>query len=156
MKTILAALVLILPAMTTQAENLQKFPHVEGAPYYYFLCNATDWNLNDASRLSCDDAQCISYYLDYEVKENWMVSSHDSCLLLKTARLDQWAESSETIGAYVERPDEPAQIGFMKVPAVARFYGHDHIKVQYPSAGRYRIWVTRARAAFSIQALPEQ
>ncbi len=156
MKNIIASLAFFVISVASQAQTLQKFPHVEGAPYYYFLCSATGWNVNEASRLSCDDAQCISYFLDYDVKENWMVSDKDSCLLLKTTQLDQWDGSSEIIGAYVERPDEPAQIGFMKVPAVARFFGHDSIHVQYPSLGRYRIWVTRARAAFSIQALPEE
>jgi hypothetical protein len=155
MKRFIAALILLL-ASATEAQSLQKFPHVEGAPYFYFLCNATSWGLNAQSRLSCDDAQCISYFLDYDVKENWMVSDQDSCVLLRTTELDQWTGNSETVGAYVERPDEPAQIGFMQVPAVARFYGQDSIRVKYPSTGRYRIWVTRARAAFSIQALPEE
>lgn len=152
----MTTLAFVLMTAAAQGQTLQKFPHVEGAPYYYFLCNATDWKLSHASRLSCDDAQCISYFLDYNVNDNWMVSDKDSCLLLKTTQLDQWDGTSEILGAYVERPDEPDQIGFMKVPAVARFFGHDSIHVQYPSLGRFRIWVTRARAAFSIQALPEE
>ncbi|HET9239057.1 MAG TPA: hypothetical protein VFO10_17495 [Oligoflexus sp.] len=155
MKRFFTALALFF-ASGAQSQSLQTFPHVEGAPYFYFLCNATSWSLNEESRLSCDDAQCISYFLDYDVKENWMVSEHDRCMLLRTTELDQWNGSSEVLGAYVERPDEPAKINFMQVPAVARFFGHDAIQVKYPGTGRYRIWVTRARAAFSVQALPTE
>ena len=38
----------------------------------------------------------------------------------------------------------------MDVPAVARFYGSGSIAVKYPALGTYRIWVSRARGAFSI------
>jgi hypothetical protein len=155
MKRLLTVFALFF-ASAVQSQSLETFPHMEGAPYFYFLCNATSWSLNEQSRLSCDDAQCISYFLDYDVKENWMVSDQDSCMLLKTTELDQWSGSSEIIGAYVERPDEPAKLNFMQVPAVARFFGHDSIQVKYPVTGRYRIWVTRARAAFSVQALPAE
>ena len=155
MQRLLTALAFFL-ATAAHSESLQTFPHVAGAPYFYFLCNATSWDLNQQSRLSCDDAQCISYVLDYDVKENWMAFDHDSCMLLKTTELDQWNGSSEIIGAYVERPDEPAKLNFMQVPAVARFLGHDSIQVKYPNTGRYRIWLTRARAAFSVQALPAE
>lgn len=155
MKHVFTALAFLF-ASAAQSQSLPTFPHVEGAPYFYFLCNATSWNLNEASRLSCDDPQCISYFLDYDVKEDWMVTAQDSCMLLKTTELDQWNGSSEVIGAYVERPDEPAKLNFMQVPAVARFLGHDSIQVKYPGTGRYRIWVTRARAAFSVQALPAE
>jgi hypothetical protein len=155
MKRIATAFALLLTT-AAQSQSLQTFPHVAGAPYFYFLCNATSWNLNDLSRLACDDAQCISYVLDYDVKENWMVSDQDSCMLLQTSERDQWNGFSEILGAYVERPDAPATVNFMQVPAVARFLGHESIQVKYPSTGRYRIWVTRARAAFSVQALPAE
>lgn len=150
MKSFFAGLLLVF-SFQASAQQLPVFPHVEGAPYYYFLCNATAWSLNEQTQLQCDDAQCISQYLDYEVSETWMVSDRDTCKLLKTSQIGQWDGSSVVIGAYVDGVSDEARQGPMQVPGVARFFGNEEIRVQYPALGRYRIWLTRARAAFSIR-----
>ncbi len=152
MKSLLASFLLVF-SVSAIAQQLPVFPHAEGAPYYYFLCNATGWSLNEQTQLQCDDAQCISQYLDYEVKETWMVRDRDSCKLLKTAQLGQWGGDSQVIGAYVDGVSDEARQGPMQVPGVARLFGRDEIRIQYPTVGHYRIWLTRARSAFSIQPL---
>lgn len=126
------------------------------APYFYFLCNATSWQLNEDSRLVCDDPLCISYVLDFSVDESWMVEQGDHCKLLRTDTSDTWDETSEVVGAYVERPNERPQINHLQVPAVARFFGTGSILTQYPELGCYRIWVSRARSAFSIRPIDSE
>jgi len=133
-----------IAAETGKAADLQM------TDFYYFTCNATGWALDDQTRLSCLDSFCIDLALEFEVTEPWMVTEHDTCSLVKTNAYNNWGTSSVRYGSYVEGPSSPARVDQMDVPAVARFYGSGSIAVKYPALGTYRIWVSRARGAFSI------
>ncbi len=117
-------------------------------PYFYLTCNATGWDLSDKNRLECVDSMCIDYALEYDVNEPWLVSGGDSCALVRTNEKNSWGTEHTRYGSFVEGP--APIIGQLEVPSLARLYGDSQFTVKYPTAGRYRVWVTRARAAFTI------
>ncbi len=154
MKTrIAAAAILLLGTFATQPGQANP-PTM--SDYYYFTCNATGWALNDQTRLQCLDPYCIDLALEYEVTEEWMVTGHDTCNLIRTDAYNGWGTRSESIGAYVEVPDREPVRNEMEAPSTARFYGSGPITVKYPRLGKYRIWLTRARAAFTITPVAEE
>ncbi len=137
----------------SSVEPTPEFAHPTGVSYYYFLCTSTSWALNESSRLRCEDSQCISMYVDYTVNADWMLKEGDSCKILKTQELDNWNGQSEVIGAYVEYPNAEPSTSMMTVPSVARLFGSKEFRVQYPTYGTFRMWLTRARSAFTIRGI---
>jgi hypothetical protein len=113
------------------AESASALVNVD--EFLYLRCNATTWDLNASSRLK-STSDPYSFDLTLTVKDAWMVSGGDSCVLTKTNALDGWGSSNESYGT---------RFGVaVTVPGGAPLQsGSGSFQVKYPALGKYRATV---------------
>lgn len=143
----------ISPQLSTSKDSQTNV--IEDVGYYYFLCEATSRELNDASRLSCEDSQCIYLSLTYQLTNRHVLEKGDSCQILWTPLRDNRSPDAMTMGTYAFRGNAPDELNILRVPDNAMLSGSGDVRVEYPALGTYKFWLTRARQAVSISAIPE-
>lgn len=165
MKRVLNTLAVVSWPLFTSLACSQIEPHLSGSKeaqsssrenvgYYYFLCDATSRDLNDASRLVCEEDQCIYLSLIYQVSDQGILEKGDSCQILWTATRDSRSPDAEVLGTYAFRGDGADEINILRVPDNAMLSGSGDVRVEYPALGSYKFWLTRARYAVAISAVP--
>jgi len=98
--------------------------------FLYFRCNATGWDVNDATRVTDPDDDGL-FTIEYDVTEEWMVTGGDQCVLTVTDEPNSWGSVSSTYGAAT--PD-------VKVPGTEWDIGavnSNQAMIQYPALGTY-------------------
>ena len=128
LKTMVFAAILAIPILfSSQAiADEELFP--------YLRCNATGWDVNDATKLVPTDDPDI-YVLEYSVTEEWMVSGFDQCILTITNSPDGWGTFQQFIGTASTVPiDVP---GTWALDETSGTYA----QVSYPELGDYHATV---------------
>ena len=116
--------------------------------HLYLLCNATSWDVNDRSRLVETAPSSGLFTLGYEVTQDWMVSSPDSCSIVETNQKYGWGTQQQRYAfragqaTLVVVPDARAL-----TPAQSSFF-----QVRYPSKGRFVATVNWHNGTFLIGA----
>ena len=101
--------------------------------HLYLLCSATSWDTNDRSRLVETAPGSGLFTLNYEITQDWMVSSPDSCSIVETNQKNGWGSQQQRYAfragqsALVIVPDARAL-----TPAQSSFF-----QVRYPAKGRF-------------------
>jgi photosystem II stability/assembly factor-like uncharacterized protein len=119
--------------------------------YIYFRCNASGWEANFATRMR-ETVEPGVVALEFDVNAPWMTTSGDDCEITQTDMLDGWGTQTKyyafgTTGYVFQVP------GTQQSSLVA---GIDpHIKVRYPSLGRYRALFNRTTLKLTIDSCSE-
>jgi len=112
--------------------------------FLYFRCNATGWDVNDATRVTDPDDDGL-FTIEYDVTQEWMVTGGDQCALTLTDQYNGWGSVSSTYGAAT--PD-------VKVPPTTWDLGavnSNQAMIQYPELGRYRATVNWSEGTVMIE-----
>lgn len=112
--------------------------------FLYLRCNATGWGVDAATRLE-PTADPYLFSLEFEVKEGWMLSGGDQCIVTKTNAKDGWGTAQAFYGA----PDASA----ITVPGgwPLRSQSAQYASVRYPELGRYRATVNWRDGAVIVE-----
>lgn len=107
---------------------------VAGQEFPYLRCNATGWDVNEATKLVPTDDPDI-YVLEYTVTQEWMVSGFDQCILTITNSASGWGTYQQFIGT--------ASSATINVPGTWSLDEGSQIyaAVSYPALGDYRATV---------------
>lgn len=130
---------------------VKEFPTPEGVAYYYFTCDSTARELSEATRLKCEDAQCISLSRTYAVSEDLVAAGYDTCSIIRTTTLGSLSADATIMGTFAFRRDAPPELNHLHAPDTAMLSGESDVKVSYKQAGLYKFWLTRARHAVAVE-----
>ncbi|HVR20097.1 MAG TPA: hypothetical protein VMS65_10385, partial [Polyangiaceae bacterium] len=101
--------------------------------HLYLLCNATSWDANASSRLIQTSPSSGLFTLNYQVTQDWMVNSADSCSIVETNQVNGWGTQQQRYAFragqsnFVVVPDARAL-----TPAQSSFF-----QVRYPAKGPF-------------------
>jgi hypothetical protein len=109
----------------------------------YFRCNATGWDVNDATRVK-PTADPYVFSLVYDVTQPWMVSNGDSCVLTQTNQLNGWGTAQAYFGAVHGAVNAPG--GDLLSSSSSQ------IAIRYPALGRYKVTVNWMQGSFMVEA----
>jgi hypothetical protein len=118
--------------------------------HLYLLCNATSWDANASSRLVQTAPGSGLFTLNYQVTQDWMVSSSDSCSIVETNQLNGWGTEQQRYAfragqsTFVTVPDARAL-----TPAQSSFF-----QAKYPAKGAFTATVNWHNGTFLIGATP--
>jgi len=116
--------------------------------FLYFRCNATGWDVNDATRVTDPDDDGL-FTIEYDVTQDWMVTGGDQCALTLTNQYNGWGSVNSTYGAAT--PD-------VKVPPTTWNIGavnSNQAMIRYPELGRYRATVDWLAGTVSIEQVSD-
>ena len=116
--------------------------------HLYLLCNATSWDANASSRLIQTAPGSGLFTLNYQVTQDWMVNSSDSCSIVETNQVNGWGTQQQR---YAFRA---GQSTFVTVPD-ARALTPSHssfFQVKYPAKGPFTATVNWHNGTFLIGA----
>jgi hypothetical protein len=118
--------------------------------HLYLLCSATSWDANASSRLVQTAPGSGLFTLNYQVTQDWMVNSSDSCSIVETNQLNGWGTQQQRYAfragqsTFVTVPDARAL-----TPAQSSFF-----QVKYPAKGPFTATVNWHNGTFLIGATP--
>src|SRR5262245_11315532 len=118
--------------------------------HLYLLCNATSWDATASSRLVQTSPSSGLFTLNYQVTQDWMVNSSDSCSIVETNQLNGWGTTQQRYAfragqsTFVTVPDARAL-----TPAQSSFF-----QVKYPAKGAFTATVNWHNGTFLIGATP--
>lgn len=127
---------------TTQAGLTSPF-------FLYFRCNATGWGVDDHTRMT--ETSLGFFEITYAVRETWMVSDADTCIVTQTNQLNGWGTMQAFFG--------PARTKLIVVPGgdflnQQQNGGDAHFKVKYPSLGNFHAIANFLQGQVFISAAP--
>lgn len=145
----LLAVVALAPGLggCAQDANEEQSEVVETAlvgqdTFLYLRCSSTSWELTDASRLSAT-ADPYLFEVAYDVKQSWMVTGGDSCVLTETNALNAWGTKQSNYGSRFSQ--------VVIVPGGAPLQGDSgNFTVRYPQLGRYKAVINWRDGAINI------
>lgn len=116
--------------------------------HLYLLCNATSWDANAQSRLVETAPGSGVFRLGYEVTQDWMVQSMDSCSLVETNQLDGWGTQQKRYAF------QSGQATLVQVPDTRQLTlsQSSFFQVRYPNKGSFTASVSWPSATLSIAA----
>jgi hypothetical protein len=115
--------------------------------HLYLRCNATGWDVNDATRLRPTRDPNL-FVLNYDVTQGWMVSGSDNCVFTETNQLNGWGSTSSF---YTRSP-----AGTLNAPGEsATVTGATQFAVKYPALGAYRVTFNAQTRKFTIGTAAE-
>jgi hypothetical protein len=116
--------------------------------HLYLLCNATSWDANASSRLVQTAPGSGLFTLNYQVTQDWMVNSSDSCSIVETNQQNGWGTQQQRYAfragqsTFVTVPDARAL-----TPAQSSFF-----QARYPAKGPFTATVNWHNGTFLIGA----
>ncbi len=114
--------------------------------FLYFRCNATGWNLSDATRLEATTDPYV-FALSYSVSQPWMITSGDDCTLTETSTRNAWGDWQQHYGIKGQWLEAPAGSPIRMHTAADAV----QFKVKYGELGRYRVLVNWRDGILSVQ-----
>lgn len=121
--------------------------------HLYLRCNATTFNLTDASRLKAG-ADPKVFTLDYNVQQSWMVSPNggDTCVFTETNQLNGWGTTSK----HYSRSGSGAVIVQASGNLVSTGTSESQFPIKYPKLGTFRMTVNTSASTwtYSVQEKP--
>ncbi len=121
-----------------------------GVDEFLFLrCNATSWNADATNRLTdTDDDGLLT--LEYDVREAYMLTGGDQCVVTRTNSASGWGSSSASFGtaspAVVTAPGQWTLGAVNSTP----------VTIRYPELGRYRATVDYAARTVNVTPVATQ
>jgi hypothetical protein len=99
--------------------------------FYYFISNATEWALNDNTRLLQINQQ--EFVTTYDVTETWQTTTGDKAFVIETHTLNQYDSCTRYLSA----------THALVVPDFASLaVTGDQFTVKYPALGNFRAILT--------------
>jgi outer membrane protein assembly factor BamB len=116
-------------------------------PNLYFRCHSTHWEPASASRMVASTAPGV-YEITYDVKEPWMLSEGERCLLTETSSATGWGDWQKYYGT-VDKSLVVPQGGLLATPVTDPYAPLPFVQLRYPRFGRYRVRVDLTNRAIS-------
>ncbi|MCX6131090.1 MAG: PQQ-binding-like beta-propeller repeat protein [Proteobacteria bacterium] len=115
--------------------------------WFYFRCNATSWDLNDATRLQQGPVDYV-YELVFEIHSPEILASGDDCVITETPAKNSWGDWNRSYGGQGSNLTAPdSAVLRPQTDAKENVY----FKVRYPSFGRYRFILNSRDSYVSIR-----
>ena len=124
--------------------------------HLYLLCNATSWDATSASRLVETASGSGLFTLSYDVTQDWMVNSSDSCSIVETNQKNGWGTTQQ------RHAFAAGQSTFVVVPSTRTLTPaqSSFFQVRYPAKGRFAAnvnWATHTLTIGSaVSVLPQR
>ncbi len=116
--------------------------------FLYFRCNATGWDVNDATRVTDPEDDGL-FSIEYDVTQDWMVTGGDQCVVTLTNQYNGWGSANSTYGAAtsdVKVPPTTWDIGALN---------SNQARIQYPALGRYRATVNWEAGTVTVEPVED-
>jgi len=157
-----AACGLSAPALADEA-TLESAVSAEES-FLYFRCNSTGWDFSDATRLRpLEPGSSFPLVLEYEIKEDWMVSAGDTCVFSETNERNgegtvyqEWPVGTAREGSDSVTYQGPSVRNPLHAPDGFSNDGITHFTVKYAFKGKFQIAVMPyySQYRFYISSLP--